>query len=535
MAEELLQITKQTENLLRIYTQEFETEGEKKVSKIQVSNLVSKLAFLYEKIRNVIDYKEEHLLRKNAIKRIVRRKLSPGIAAKKIAQPLIYELIQARYLENNTIPETKIQETTEIINKYILLMNQIFGKKEIEAREKGKMINWLLALCACEIEDRLHPHFKEEAMARYMYQVMDKSISWQEGMEQEDRDIQIYIAVHRALLKSDREIIAFRLFNLYYPKWKEADSEIIAAVAGNINSLYNTVENQIDHKLSSAVLRIVKKYVAPFFILEDVINANPGGAEETISLPKKFEEAITDVCNEQYKKRKALLRRASIRSIIYIFVTKVSLALLLEVPYDFYLLGMVNYVPLWFNILFHPILLFVIALSIRVPAEKNTQKIISSLEKIVYEGGGDVFHKIKPRARRHIVFSVLFNLFYLVTFGITFGLIIMVLRRLDFNLVSGLFFLMFLSIVSFFGIRNRERARELIVITEKEGVVSAIVDFFSIPILQAGRFISLNFSKINIFAFIFDFILEAPFKSLVEIIDDFAAFIKEKKEEITIR
>ena len=41
--------------------------------KIKVSEFISKMAFYYEKLRNTIDYKEEYLLRKNAILRILRR------------------------------------------------------------------------------------------------------------------------------------------------------------------------------------------------------------------------------------------------------------------------------------------------------------------------------------------------------------------------------------------------------------------------------------------------------------------------------
>ena len=43
--------------------------------RLQVSELISKMAFFYEKIRNTVDYKEDHLLRKNAIARILKRQI----------------------------------------------------------------------------------------------------------------------------------------------------------------------------------------------------------------------------------------------------------------------------------------------------------------------------------------------------------------------------------------------------------------------------------------------------------------------------
>jgi hypothetical protein len=534
--EEYEATTKQLEELLLVYKKPLLTEEEKHLPKIQVSTLTSKVAFLYEKIRNTIDYKAEHLLRKNAIKRILRRRLTLGSNAKKAAAPLVYELIQARYLQNNAIPENKINQVSNVIHKYILLVNDIFSKGKIEKNEKRNLMDWLLSLAACEIEDLFSTFFKQEAMVRFMYQIMKKSIVWSEEVPKEDRDIQIYIAVHRCLLKSDREIISFRLFNLYYPGWQKAENEEeVLKISANIHSLYKLCESQIDHKLSFRLLRVIRKYTAPFIILEDVILKNIGEAEEIFSSPKMLEEKIQDSCSEAYREKRKKLTRSSIRAIIYIFLTKMLLALILEVPYDLYVAGVVHRLPLLINIIFHPFLLFLIALMIRVPKEENTSKIIKAITKVVYQGEEEDFEKIKPITTRHIFFSVLFNFVYLLTFGFSFGLIIWGLSHLQFNLASGAFFLLFLSLVSFFGIRNREQARELIVVGERERVRTTIIDFFAIPILRAGRWISLNFSKINIFVFVFDFIIEAPFKAFVEIIDDFFAFIKEKKEEITLR
>ncbi|MFA4834081.1 MAG: hypothetical protein WC619_04540, partial [Patescibacteria group bacterium] len=57
-----------------IYGEQKEPEEEgDEVQKIKVSEVISKMAFYYEKIRNSVDYKEENLLRKNAVERILKR------------------------------------------------------------------------------------------------------------------------------------------------------------------------------------------------------------------------------------------------------------------------------------------------------------------------------------------------------------------------------------------------------------------------------------------------------------------------------
>ena len=94
------------------------------------------------------------------------------------------------------------------------------------------------------------------------------------------------------------------------------------------------------------------------------------------------------------------------------------------------------------------------------------------------------------------------------------------------------FFLLFLSLVSYFGIKIRYSARELIVVAKKENFLTLILDLLAIPIVRAGRWISRNFARVNVFVFVLDVIIEAPFKSLIEVFEEWLAFIREKKEEI---
>ena len=59
-----------------------------------------------------------------------------------------------------------------------------------------------------------------------------------------------------------------------------------------------------------------------------------------------------------------------------------------------------------------------------------------------------------------------------------------------------------------------------------------MIDVFTLPIVRVGRFLSSNFSKVNIFLYILDFVIETPFKMVVEVMEKAVSFIKEKREEI---
>ena len=73
---------------------------------------------------------------------------------------------------------------------------------------------------------------------------------------------------------------------------------------------------------------------------------------------------------------------------------------------------------------------------------------------------------------------------------------------------------------------------EYVVVGRVERFTTVIVDFFSLPILRAGQWLSRSISRINIFIFLFDFIIEAPFKIFLNVMEEWFAYMKEKREEL---
>ena len=86
---------------------------------------ISRVASVYEKIRNAIEFKDEHLLRKNAIERMLKRRIYTEEKKVKLGNLLISELIRAKYLPNNEIPERVIEEVDNIIEKYLKQVDKL--------------------------------------------------------------------------------------------------------------------------------------------------------------------------------------------------------------------------------------------------------------------------------------------------------------------------------------------------------------------------------------------------------------------------
>jgi hypothetical protein len=139
----------ETKRLLEVFRQQ---QGFGGANVIHVNNVVSRMASFYEKIRNAIDYRDEHLLRKNAIERILKRLLTLG-RRDRIAKHLIYELIQARYLPNDRIPESREGDVQRIIERYLLLIEKLPPGPKLT--DRAKITRWFLSLASVEIEEVL--------------------------------------------------------------------------------------------------------------------------------------------------------------------------------------------------------------------------------------------------------------------------------------------------------------------------------------------------------------------------------------------
>ena len=122
-------------------------------------------------------------------------------------------------------------------------------------------------------------------------------------------------------------------------------------------------------------------------------------------------------------------------------------------------------------------------------------------------------------------------MFYSLTFIITLLIIYELLTLLKFNMISQAIFIFFVSVVTFFSYRIKQIVNEYH-LKEKESVLAPIGDFFFMPILSIGKFFSQEIARLNFFIFIFDFLIEAPFKLVFEVVEEWISFVRQRKEEI---
>ncbi len=522
-----------TKALIRVY------EARKSVAppgtlRIKVSRTVSAAAYLLEKIRNAVEFHDQHIARRAAIERIIRRRLMFNPSGEGIAAVLIKELIWAKYLPNASVPETAIPHIQEAINKYLLLKQKITAK--VKLNEKAVFSNWIFEVASCEVEDRLHVTVERDATINYMYQLMRPTITVNKKKD-EERDLQVYIATSQALAKSERALLRYQLLRLYVPDIEEKDESVVPSLSVEMPKIIHSIEGQLTHPVLASLYRYIRRNVPPLLILQEVLETHRSTLDSILSSPEKLAQAVDDICTSRYKDTGKRLRSMAIRSVIYVFITKMVLAIVIEVPADRFLQGKVDIIPLAVNLVFPPLLMFLITLAVSPPGQANTKRILAKIEEIIGEVPNEDGHTVdfsskKVSLRPFLTF--IFTLIYSGAFLLSFGMIFYALGRLDFSIASQSIFVFFLCVIMFFGFRARQTAQEYH-FEEKEGLFGPIFDFLLLPILRVGQWLSseVSASVANIFTVIFDVVLEMPLKALFGILEEWFSFLRTKKEEIS--
>ena len=503
------------------------------VPRIKLNEVIGRMGYFYEKIRNSIDFRDEHLLRRYAIERILRRRYLVENRTIIDARLLINELIRGRYLPNDALPVTIVAVVQNFIDRYVALMDHLQLSRT--SSEDRRTIGWILSVASADVEEHLSPSTREDALVEVMYGTIRNNLILPETIPVgQEQDVLVYLAIHRALVKSDDAILRYHLFRWAFPQWRNPNHAVTEEIRNQFPALMANIEARIQHPLAERLLVICRRYAVPFLALADVLHEHSGNIRELIADPTLMDEAVTKAMVVRTKKAKTRLRRTTARSVVYIFITKMLLALAIEMPYEVFVLKLNHYTPVLVNAFFHPLLMVLIGTTAIVPGKENTSRVVAAVREILNpQTPRQVFgKKLKPRPRT-AARAFFFNLFYLATFVLTFGGIIWGLQQLQFNWLSILIFLFFLSIVSFFGMRVRQVISELSVMERRENLFLLLASFFSTPILRVGQWVSKRVPKVNVFIFLLDFIIEAPFKIFVEVVEEWFGFLKEKREEIS--
>lgn len=582
-------ITPQIEYFLDIVEQE--SKNKKKHSqtifKLETSEVAGQMALWYEKVRTAVQYKEEHLLRRTAIFRILKRLITIEQRRKKrqITMAFFLELAMAGYIQQNEANDDNFLQTEAIIARYLMALGYL-SKHVRNPAESLEIRRWFINLASEEIENVLNPQKEKMAFIYAIYETLRPKLKFSlerapyplkgskvggfhtmaeeylgvgslvEPLEntfspsfkvsQTDAEkaklekllnMVTYISIFRNLRRSDRAMIRSLVFNIYFPKWNAYTSdnrEGIERVVSKFIKKREEIEIIAEHPLMTRILFPTKKYMlSAAFFFEAIMN-NTREAKSIVAQGFLLHQAIKDECNQRYAREKQKLRKRIYRGILYVFMTKMVVALLLEIPYEMVNgTGAIQYQSLLINLIFPPFLLGLIASSARYPDDSNTKEIIKNAETLIYKNKQDEELKpIKITDRESAFAERVLDLFYIILFFGALASLEKLLRFLNFNSVAMLIFIIFTGTVSFFGALIRQSVRDLVITKDREGFFSLIFDTILLPFVRLGRLLSVKFSQINVLIFILDFLVEAPFKFIIRAFEAWFDFLRRKRDEI---
>ncbi|MFH0749301.1 MAG: hypothetical protein V1917_00070 [Candidatus Gottesmanbacteria bacterium] len=529
MIKRRMELSKTVENLIAVFEQDrILSKGESGVS---VSRTVSALATLYEKARNAVEFRAEHLVRRAAIERILKRRIMLGENAETIAENLAIELMWAKYIDSSFVNEQKSKELTSIIKRYLYIRQHVFGQTG-----KADGLSWgtMLGLASSEIDEAIISPTKRAALVNFVYQAFRQRIKIPK-LDEKQHDIQTYIAVERGFAQADNALISYHLLRIMYPAWFLVQDDTIATHVDTFLEQVRYIQDNLFLRVNAPIVRHLRTQLPPYRLIRDLfLEQKETELRSIIDDPEKLDAALETLASKRYHEIGAKVRRAVVRSIIYIFLTKMIFALALEAPYDLFVAKRLDYIPLFINLLFPPILLYFVAGFIKIPGAENTKLLVAKARGILHYfddakvAGGIYTGTIK---NNRPILSAIFTIFYIAAFAMSFGVIAFTLTKLHFNFVSQVIFVFFVALVSIFAYRIRQSAKEYEVV-EHQGILEPLIDFFFLPILHAGDMLSKEIAKINFFIFLFDFVLEAPLKVIFGVVEEWIRFIRMKKEEI---
>ena len=498
-------------------TRSHNTQG----SLIQVPGIGKAITSGYEQLRNAAEYAEEHLLLQRAIRRFFNRNMSFANQRKvgTVGEELIVELTLAGYVQNNSFGTHVAAQINQNIDQWM----QAYWMLRQANVNREQATEWILDIMSVSTEEMLNPHYHLNALATFSYNYYLQALPREPFITQEGHDEQyelcLYIAVNKALLKSDIALVRHDLMKLY--QQTPANMQPFIDFNSQVDALYIA-------SLTEKIQRSVSKYGAPLRMLKSMTEAYPN-LSQMLGNQEQFLNAYEQTVTKEYKELGRRLNKGIIKSIIFIFITKIIIGVGVEVPYDLLFMGYVAIVPLIVNLLVPPLYMAGLKLGLKPPTAANAQALRNHIAGVLYPSENNPAPKLSVKIRNTgAAAKALYTLLFFIPFVITlYGLTL-----LHFNAAQSIIFFVFLSTASFLGFRLSRMIREMELLTKQQGLLSAIRDFFYLPFIVVGQWLSKKYARVNVVAFVLDMAIELPLKTMLRLMRQWTRFLNEKRDEI---
>ncbi len=516
-----------------------------KVNTIHVDELASKIATFYEQIRRIIDWKEEHLVRRTAIERILKRRLFGEISGFqiensldpiKLAEPIVLEVIRSGYFDNDSIPKQKIKDVANLLSKYIYLLEKNKSKNLFSIKERINFYNWLIEIASCELEAILDPPLEQMNIINFMtYFIFNRlDLKPKDLVSDEDALIQIYVGVHIKLFNLDDSFITFSLIKYFYPQWLKPTQQDLELLSSKIFEIREHIDEVLNFKLRSKFYRLVDKYDPLFRVIFDLFSkteCNMSLLAYILSDKKTLKKAIKLIYDERMQTLRGRLFRSAIYSTLSIFVSGIVSFIIFEGPVASLVGESFSFKSLLFDLGVPSFIMFVLVSLIKLPDKDNFEKLFSEITKVIYKQDEKQIYEVDLEKKIPFILNVLFVLFSIFTGSLASYVIYLLFKLGKVPWTSAYVDTVNVAMIIAAAMVIRNKAQELTV-KEKGSFLNFIVEVFSVPLAEIGNWFSEKWREYNIASVFFTALVDTPFSGLISFIESWNTFLKDRSSEI---
>jgi len=514
---------------LRSHEEERSGEEASLAPATEMTNLSREIGAFYERLRFAVDNKEEHFFRRYAIRRIIRRMPRVGVDVDKLIHRLIADLDRGGYLREGELGSARIGQVRTSLIAFLDLSEALRTQSGVNEFRQTRA--HLLDIMAGAIEDALYNTTREEGVVVMMARSAMASVSGEalESIPAEKRGMHFYIASWRSLFSADSALLRYKLWLFAHPHWDNQSKYPPEELAKTFRKEIFYINIAIDHPLGGHLLPRLHNLSIAHTLIYDAVTDFGAGLAGLLLDPQMFHSRMRGYITARYERSIARVKRRSIQTIFYIFVTKSLLVVAVESVYVVLLKHAINYLSIAINLVFHPALLFLLTGGVRPPNSKNTDRAVGLAEDVVYNRA---LPQVEiPTEKKGIFVDIALGFYIFFLMGSMWG-IIAALHALNFYVVDIVFFIFFLLLVLYFGYRIRFAAHRMRLTGSKEGFIRSLIDLCLLPLVSLGRYMTVRFERINVAVFFLDFIIESPLRLILRFFDTFSSFVDKQRDEI---
>lgn len=528
----------------KYYAQEIIDKQEKE-SKIHIDEIASGVAKFYEQIRKIIDWKDDNALRRGAIERILKRRLLPKMITGSftqddslhLAQTMTEELIRGGHLPNHEVPRSRVEVVSDSLNKYLYFLEYSIRSYGItNVKKVNEVTIFLIEIASCEIEEVLTRPAKEYGIMEVMSKIMNERIKVEpENTLKKDAKLDlIRVSVQRKLYHLDDNYIVYMYLRRKYPNWDHFSQEELKEFAQNLESIQKSSEEYINSKICKKFDEIISQYSAVFVLLEDVfddLKDSPKSIEKNINDKSLLLSLITDNYNKRRDTLKRTLRNSAIFSTLSVFLSNWVTFYLIEVPVARLFYEEFNLLATIVDFLLPALVMFLLVIFIKPPKEDNLDKVLKASEDLLYDHPKYEIYEIKLEENTSPVGKLVISSFYIISTILLFVGIGFLFYVAKLPMTSVVYDTFTIAVTFSAALAVRNKSKELQV-GESGKFGEFLFDIFTVPVAKVGTFLSSKWKEYNVVAIFTNYLVEVPFVAILNFIELWSKFIKERKAEI---